>query len=126
MSLVGKIAERESRKSGLKQSQQTPHAPINVIIKQHFPNENAVTVQVIGGATSQFAQSVKDGDVDRKFPLGGNCHAILANEGANLAGEQGLLIFTGWQLKKGYVTIAFKAGQSNTASYSPIRGSWLI
>lgn len=126
MSLVGRIAERESRKSGLKHSHQTRHAPIDVIIKEHFPNEQAVTIQVIGGAVSEFGQSIKDGDVDRKFPLEGDCHVMIGSSGANLKGQRAKLTFSGWQLKKGIVSLSFQPGQPNTAAYSPIRMSWGI
>lgn len=119
------IKEIEQLKSAIKSSmQRTMHAPKLVRIKEYFPEENAVTVQVVG-VTSDFGGAVsRNISGEQKFALG---YRGDVSEGvAPQPGDLGYLFFTGMQYKNGFVFLAHSEGGEKSSSYVPIRGAWGI
>ena len=123
MSLVSRIAEKESHKQIQRVEQTLARAPIPVLIKQYFPEETSVTIQVIGNSGG-YPQTIQSEGEDLLFPLKGSCHENVSK--GIKAGTKALLYFSGKQMKKGYVEIAHEPGTPDTCKYSPIRHSWAI
>lgn len=124
MSTVRKIARKESTNKARLYAQQQFRAPVPVIIKDYYREENKVTVRVIGDNKWEGAKTFTRGGVEFKFPLKGSCHENLSR--GIKPGAIGLLYITGWQLSTGYVDIAHTEGLPETPTYAAIRHSWMV
>ena len=102
--------------------QSVAHAPVPVEIIEYFPAANSVTVRLLDSADKAVPQDT--GGAPHHYPL-----AYRSDVSASMAimpGDQGLIHFTGMQLKKGYVTIVHTNGDPHAQSYTPIRSGWSI
>lgn len=117
-----KIAEREGARKIAKLTQLTMHAPIPVRITEYLADENLVAVQLVSGGSFEFGGTTI---ANTLFPLD-----YPPNEswmkGIEPGKTIGMLHLAGWQMKKGYVTIAHISGSSGICSYAPIRYGWAV
>ena len=128
------IKKELKRLDGLVQSlrQQTVQTPRLVTIKEYFPKENAVTIQLVGtgsefgGVTPRKIDNTRkiDNISDFKFPLGqrGDVSESLAPQ----PGDTGLLFYSGFQYKTGFVLLTHTEGGDEAMAYVPIRGGWAV
>lgn len=98
------------------------NVPRSVRIIEYFPTENAVTVQLIGATNEVGGATVKGASADHKFPLGyrGDVSVSMAVQ----PGDIGILFYTGFQYKNGFVLLAHTPGGDDATTYTPVRGGW--
>lgn len=105
-------------------NQRVMHAPKLVRIKEYFPQENAVTIQLIGKGDDFGGAVSKNIGGEQRFALG--YRGDVTEASAPQPGDLGYLFFTGMQYKNGFVLLAHSEGGEKASSYVPIRGAWGI
>tara|TARA_R110002126_G_scaffold183202_7_gene331762 strand:+ start:30 stop:386 length:357 start_codon:yes stop_codon:yes gene_type:complete len=103
-------------------SQAVMHRPRSIRIKEFFPIENAVTVQIIGKGSNGKTPISANGD--HKFPL--SYRGDVSSSMAPQPGDIGLLFFTGMQYKTGFVLLSHTPGGLYVNTFTPIRGLWAL
>jgi hypothetical protein len=105
-------------------SQLVMNPPRSIRVKEFFPTENAVTIQLMGAGSEFGGRTPKGVSGDHKFPLGyrGDVSVSMAPQ----PGDIGLLFYTGFQYKTGFVFLSHTPGGENATTYTPVRGSWAL
>lgn len=102
-------------------TQLSMQAPVPVRIKEWFPQENRVTVQIIAKGDPELDNTTIEGV---KFPLLGPTHQNMGSMSIVAGRTEALLFYPGMQIRKGYVTLAHTSGTEASVTYSPVRHSW--
>ena len=120
MSSIKKLIE-ETRASVDRLGQMTMQAPVQVTIKEWYPQENKGTVQLVSPGISGLDRASIG---TTKFPI------LNAPDGSMSLdiqeGSPAVLFYAGWQIKRGYVVLGHSEGDLKTTTYTPVRWSWAV
>lgn len=97
-----------------------------VRIKEYFPFENQVTVNVIdkGGSFDGLTITTIRDNTPQRFPLGYPGH--VSESMPPQPGDMGFLVYTGAQHKTGFVLLGYSPGGHRSSKYIPVRGAWAL
>lgn len=105
-------------------SQLVLHPPRQVRIKEYFPKDNTVTIQFVNAFDDNGGASLAGPNGDHRFTLG--YRGDISESMSPQPGDLGLLFYTGFQIKRGFVLISHSEGGLESSNYVPIRGNWSI
>jgi hypothetical protein len=115
-----KRIKREIENNSAQLNQLTTHGPIPVTVREYFPEENKVTIQL--SSTSETFNRLSLGGT--KFPIHAPIHEAIGY--GIKPGTPMMLYYSGMQISRGWVLLAYSEGTKDSVTYVPIRHSWAI